>query len=210
MSDLRPYPIRDTKGNTWTNRIVDTVNSNQVHGGDGVSVVGTPNGFQLSVTPQIHKDSLVHKDEFNTSASYIPNDVVRVYGDKTYTDKNGNELKDIADGSWVCVRVVPDGELTSSFFLTTIVPQLQTAGMTPTDLMANNYRWDGLNKYYPIDPEPTGSATVSVSGYSIETNKTYWKKLGGGGKTIEVDICVNGVSHTAYVQGRWSGSYTGT
>ena len=71
--------------------------------------------------------------------------------------------------------------------------------------MANTYRWYDYNYYYPIYPTiPSSSATIaSDSGYNIAANQTYWQPLA---PMIQLNLCVNGATQTAYVAGVISGS----
>jgi len=110
----------------------------------------------------------------------------------------------LCGGSWLCVRYVPPANANSSSFLTQVVPAY---GGSVINDMAQLYRWDDYNVYYPSYPTiPTSSATVALdeaSGYDIQANQVYWQPLS---PMMPIQVCINNITTTMYINGIVSGS----
>ena len=186
MNYLRPFPISDNYSNAMAN-IVDVINSLKIHGGNGIQVSQTNDGYTITLKQQNLSQKVVNKGYYDFTQEYFPNDLVVVK--TTGTASISSSTQHYTAGTYICLQHVPASSNDSDYFLNTIAP----ANSNANDYDANAYRWYQVNNYGPTTSS-YAATTTAISGYNINASQSFWLPLAaqaqGGGVSYkgEYDI----------------------
>jgi hypothetical protein len=183
MSYTRPFPL-DGNESGWMANAGSIINSHNLTAGNGIALIKTANGVQISATHTRQINYLTNKGYYDFNNEYWPGDVVFVDPIKTYNDQTGAPISQIAAGGFVCVTYVPPGTNDFNYFLSTAVPALTSNGGQATDIIANTFRWYQQNIYYPNTNPIVAVTTHAQSGYNIYASQSFWQPIGGAAAGI--------------------------
>jgi hypothetical protein len=193
---IRPYPIYDAQSSVLNN-IGKEINANKVVVGKGLKGTQTPNGLLIELIDEQQRNNTlfgVNALAYDPMAHYDIGSVVVVDQTQIYIDSytypshsvlsfgsgSNGSTGSVTVGTFVCVNTVPEAWNTASTFIDNVVPAYENAGATVTSDIAQQYRWNGLNYYYPVSPVIPNNASyyITQSGYVIQAGVRYWLPIG--------------------------------
>ena len=213
LSPVNPLPPSNALA-SQLNQLVTEVNASKVSVGNGLQSTKRPDGgIHIEAIQQPSQNGMWYdfsQPSYDPNAEAFPGTVVFIDSSQTYTDAytfpnnptltfgsgSLNGTGSVSAGAFVCVRYVPPAWATASVFVNQVVPAFPQ-GANLNDI-AQQYRWNGLNWYYPVNPPVPGNAwsNVTVGSYTIQAGNCYWKPLG----TAQTGSSQN------WFQGYWTGS----
>ena len=213
-TNIRPVAVTTDPITGWAKSIQNQHNANNLVAGSNVIFNRGSNHTNISVDLGPEIEHLVYRGDFDITAEYKVNDVVRVFPTTQYYDSGSKKNLEIdttatdgythcpiTPGLYVCVTYVPPSYADTSY-LDSINYQFTTI---PYELQ-NGIRFYDKNVYYPIYPEIPSQYTSSVDtgyGFQITANNTFWRALS---PMLKMQSCVNNETQTMYIGGIVSGS----